>query len=162
MGRRRASTITESGWSSRGPPETRRTYTSENVRDTIELNDKKRYEMRETVLAGSPMIYVRASQGHTMKSIKSDAVGKLLTLDPKAIAKGTDADGIEVVEAQPYAVHGTFAEALDGETGILKKGLHRTTATRSICRRASSASRSSSLGCDATVRSTSGSTSTGR
>jgi RNA:NAD 2'-phosphotransferase (TPT1/KptA family) len=105
-----------------GPAEERQTYTAAEVREVVDLNDKRRYELRDTVVGKQTFTHVRALQGHSMRKV--NALGRRLSLDPKA-DHGTDADGNPTVAAVPFAVHGTFADALDGEEGITKKGLHR-------------------------------------
>ena len=98
-------------------------YTADDIREVVTLNDKKRYEVRDTDGAdGTVTTHVRACQGHTIKRIR--ALGKLLSLDAHADG-GFTADGVPTVVAVPFAVHGTFEAALEGEEGILRRGLHK-------------------------------------
>ena len=98
-----------------GPAEHRKLYTADDVREVIRLNDKQRFQLRDSATNGTPVTYVRATQGHTLAVT---AVGRVLTLSQN------EAEGaMDKVAAVQFAVHGTYTTALEGADGILAKGL---------------------------------------
>ena len=112
----------------------------------VSLNDVKRFELRTVMRGGQAAEQVRAFNGHTMAAVCSQG-GLLLTLteeDPTVVvaaaevSSGGEAMTNEVassISAVHFAVHGTQPEALDGESGILAKGLNRMTRNHiSLCK----------------------------
>ena len=96
-----------------------RTYTADSVREVIMLNDAKRFEHRSITISGVDDEQVRACDGHTMKIVTAK-LGRLLVLDGQVVEGDQD-----TTPAVHWAVHGTFPAALDGPTGVIKRGLHR-------------------------------------
>jgi len=77
-------------------------YTTKQVTEVVETNDKKRFKLTEQ--AGQ--LYIRANQGHTINSVSED----------KLLREITDFNEF------PTVIHGTTKSAL---TSILKRGLFR-------------------------------------
>jgi RNA:NAD 2'-phosphotransferase (TPT1/KptA family) len=105
-------------------------YTADDVRDVVEHNDKRRYELRDVDERASrkskqvvSVRYVRAAHGHSIQKVTRP--GTRLTLDARQLAIGCDASGVPVAAAPAFAVHGTYSVALEGESSVMRRGLHR-------------------------------------
>ena len=94
------------------PVEERRRYTDDDIKELVNSAPTKRFELR----FDTPLPMIRAIDGHTMKDV-AKGHGLRLVVEKDEVQQG------ESTVACPFAIHCTYLEALDGENGILKRGL---------------------------------------
>jgi 2'-phosphotransferase len=101
-------------WESlQGPVGERLKYTEDHLKELVNTGEVRRFELSYT----TPIPRIRAYEGHTITTIPS------LTKPGVRLVVDEPDDGYTTLAAVEYALHGTYLEVLEGESGILKRGL---------------------------------------
>jgi len=98
----------------------------DKIKDIVDSNDKKRFELKtEANASGVPVLYIRASQGHTLKSVSDeDLLEKIINAAEIPVCiHGTYRDAWELIKKtglKPMSRnHVHFAVGYPGENGVI-------------------------------------------
>lgn len=100
-------------------------YTDAQIRDVVAANDKKRFLITTFDTPEGPKDYIRASQGHSIKSIKIEMVQITSADEYPTIIHGTNNAAWSLIEKDPKGIRKMkrnqihFATGLLGEEGVI-------------------------------------------
>jgi 2'-phosphotransferase len=97
----------------------------EEIREVVDTNDKKRFTIKEFETSEGVREFIRANQGHSVKSVKVD-MEKIVSVEGyPTIIHGTNAQAWNLISKDPRGLsrmnrnHIHFATGLLGQDGVI-------------------------------------------
>ena len=95
------------------------------IKDVVDANDKKRFTITALETPDGPKEFIRANQGHSIKSIQVEMTPILSATDYPTIIHGTNTTAWQAIANDPKGLqrmkrnHIHFATGLLGEDGVI-------------------------------------------
>ena len=110
-----------------------RQYTFSQIKEVVDTNDKKRFTITALETPDGPKDFIRANQGHSIKTIEVEMMPITSASEYPTIIHGTNLKAWELISEDPKGLqrmkrnHIHFATGLLGEDGVISGMRHSCT-----------------------------------